>query len=709
MRALKSLAIRVALTIAATIAVHAAAIAQPPPYVPGELLVKFKPGIFPGDHMQLNQRIHIQKTRSMDHGRIHLFKLAPGLDIEQARQMVAKHPDVAYAEPNYILSAQTWEGDPGFDLQWALNNRGQIVSGYVGTPGSDVEALNAWPITAGSSQVVVAVVDSGITMSHPDLTANLWINEGEIPDNLVDDDGNGFIDDCHGWDFYDHDHDPSDVTGHGSHVAGIIAAKGNNMLGIAGVAWNARIMPLRFMDAFDRGSTADAIEAIRYAADQGARIINCSWGGGGNSLALRDTMAQTSALFVCAAGNTTADNDDSPFYPASFDLPNILSVAASDQMDRLAWFSNFGSRSVDVAAPGIRIYSVANDRRTLWQDGFDDGTLNGWTTGGSPDSWTVTDPPYAQNAPALATSADANYANQSDMWARPAPIDLSSASGSTLTMRVVGASQGGTDKLLIETSTDASTWVSRPLKVAGAIIDDGISGTLAYWTPVTLDLGFLDGNAKAYFRLKFISDTLTRMPGFYIDNLSVTAAAAGSTYAFMEGTSMAAGYASGVAALVLSQYPELTPLEIKATIEQSVDLNSNLHDRVLSAGRINAFNALTLIEDFSLFADATDAGTIQLSWHAPADTRIDMQATVERRTDDQTEFSAIAYVNADSGGYIDSTAAENTTYYYRIHADTGNGTNGYSNQISATANFVANPADDGSSGAGGCFIGSSGR
>jgi subtilisin family serine protease len=177
----------------------------------------------------------------------------------------------------------------------------------------------------------------------------------------------------------------------------------------------------------------------------------------------------------------------------------------------------------------------------------------------------------------------------------------------------------------------------------------------------------------------------------------------------MEGTSMAAGYASGVAALVLSQYPELTPLEIKATIEQSVDLNSNLHDRVLSAGRINAFNALTLIEDFSLFADATDAGTIQLSWHAPADTRIDMQATVERRTDDQTEFSAIAYVNADSGGYIDSTAAENTTYYYRIHADTGNGTNGYSNQISATANFVANPADDGSSGAGGCFIGSSGR
>lgn len=705
MRALKLLAIRVVLTTAAIIAVQTAAIAQPPPYVPGELLVKFKPGVAPGDHMQLNQRIRIQKARSMDQGRIHLFKLAPGLDMEATRAAIAKHPDVAYAEPNYILSAQAWEGDPGFDLQWALNNRGQIVSGYVGTPGSDVEALNAWPITAGSSRVVVAVVDSGISIGHPDLAGNLWINGGEIPDNHVDDDGNGFIDDYHGWDFYDQDPDPSDVTGHGSHVAGIIAAKGNNLLGIAGMAWNARIMPLRFMDAFDRGSTADAIEAIRYAVDQGARIINCSWGSDGNSLALYDTMAQANALFVCAAGNAAADNDESPFYPASYDAANILSVAASDQMDRLAWFSNFGSRSVDVAAPGIRIYSTANDRQTLWQDGFDDGTLNGWTTGGRPDSWTVTDSPYTQNAPALATSANGDYADQSDMWARPAPIDLSTASGSTLSMRVVGASQSGTDTLLIETSKDASTWVPRPLKMAGAIIDDGISGTLAHWTPVTVDLGFLDGNANAYFRLRFISDAQTCAPGFFIDDVAVTSAAAGSTYAFMQGTSMAAAFTSGLAALVLSQNPDLTPLEVKAIIAQSVDLNSYLYDRVRSAGRINAYNALTLIEDFSLFADATDTGAIHLNWYTPADTRIDAQATVERRADDQTEFTAIASVDTDTSGYTDSNVVQDTTYYYRIHADTG----GYSSQISATAHFAVDPSGDGSSGGGGCFLSAGGQ
>ena len=396
MRALPTLVAIFSFSLAITEFVPAIAADPHRPYMSDQLLVKFKPAINSTERKLLNARAGIQSVRSVGNGRIQVMNLTQGISVEQARVIYERHPDVAFAEPNYILNAQSWTDDPYFTQQWALQNSGQIVAGYLGTPGADVDAVAAWSISQGGNDVVIAVVDTGCNLNHPDLKANLWTNGKEIPDNGIDDDDNGFIDDYHGWDVVDHDNDPSDSTGHGTHVAGIIASRGDNGIGIVGLAWQTRIMPVRFMDAFDRGTTADAIAAIAYAADQGARIINCSWGGGGYSAALHDTMANSNALFVCAAGNQAQDSDDVPFYPASYDAPNIIAVAASDQMDHLAWFSNSGSQSVDVAAPGVRVYSPTNSRRGIWQDDFNSDGLAGWVTGGYPDSWTVADHPLRQ-------------------------------------------------------------------------------------------------------------------------------------------------------------------------------------------------------------------------------------------------------------------------------------------------------------------------
>jgi subtilisin family serine protease len=706
MRAIRTLVIISLLPLSIAIIVQAATADQSRPHIPGEVLVKFKSAMQPAERWLINHQARVKTVRSLGRrGKIQLIKLAPGMSVDQARKIFAAHPNVAYTEPNYILTTQTWSNDPYVDLQWALQNSGQVVAGYVGAPGADMAALAAWAITSGNRAVVVAVVDTGCSLSHPDLADNLWTNNGEIPDNAIDDDGNGYVDDYHGWDIYDHDNDPTDVSGHGTHVSGIIAAQAGNQVGGAGVAWQTRIMPVRFMDAFDRGTTADAIEAIQYAADQGARIINCSWGGAGFSKTLRDTMANTDALFICAAGNTATDNDDSPFYPASYEADNIISVAASDQMDRLTWFSNHGTQSVDVAAPGIRIYSSHNSRRTIWHDDFNDDTMAGWTTGGYPDSWAVVDPPYTENSPALATNAAGDYDNGADMWARSPAIDLSPASGCTASFQVVGVSQIDADKLWLETSGDLANWCRCPLRVGGTIINSGISGAIAYWTPVKADLGFLDGNSQAYLRLRFHSNAENTDTGFYIDNLALTASASDDAYSFMQGTSMAAGFVSGLAALVLSQNSGMTPQQIKAVIEKSVDLTIDLKDQILSGGRVNAYNALTLIEDLSLSADATASDNIHLTWTTNLGMRIDPPITIERRTDDQTEFSTVAQTTTDNGSYIDSTVVVDTTYYYRIRAATDDGDIGYSNQTYATAG--QDTSSGGGSSGGGCFIGNS--
>jgi subtilisin family serine protease len=285
---------------------------------------------------------------------LQVVTLPSDLSVDEAIAEYKKNPDVLYAQPNYIyhLNAVTPD-DTYYGSQWGLNN-----TIY---PDADIAAPDAWGISTGSDSVVVAVVDTGVDYNHPDLAANIWANTDEIPSNGLDDDFNGYADDTRGWNFWDNTTDPMDGnyinnTYHGTHCAGTIGAVGNNNKGIAGVSWNAKIMPLRVANQYGDLYESDAILAINYAGANGADIISNSWGGYSNSQALKDAIDISPALVICAAGNDGVNNGT--FIPASYDSANIISVAASTSTDQLAFFSNYGEIPVDLAAPGVNILST---------------------------------------------------------------------------------------------------------------------------------------------------------------------------------------------------------------------------------------------------------------------------------------------------------------------------------------------------------------
>lgn len=325
-------------------------------HVPNEILVKFKQKTAQGERDIVRSQFAAERRGRFRSG-VERWRLPPGWTVEKALADCRGNPHIEYAEPNYLLSIDRVPNDPNYGDLWGLNNTGQLG----GTPGADISAEEAWNISTGSRDVLVAVIDSGVDYRHPDLEANIFINSGEIPGNGVDDDVNGYVDDVHGWDFANNDDDPLDDNGHGTHVSGTIGAIGNNQIGVVGVNWQVSILPMKFLNASGIGLTSAAIEAIDYSSLMGADIINASWGGGGFSQALQEAIgAATSGgtLFVAAAGNDGRDTDQTPHYPSSYDLPGIISVAASNDVDGLAGFSNYGIESVDLAAPGVQISST---------------------------------------------------------------------------------------------------------------------------------------------------------------------------------------------------------------------------------------------------------------------------------------------------------------------------------------------------------------
>jgi subtilisin family serine protease/fibronectin type 3 domain-containing protein len=293
---------------------------------------------------------------------LHKVALNAEFSIDAALAALRNDPHVLYAEPDYIVRATGLASDPLFANQWDFHNIGQTG----GVLDADMDAPEAWDATTGSGSTVVAVIDTGVDYGHPDLANNIWVNVGEVAGNGVDDDGNGYIDDVHGYDFYNNDSNPLDDHSHGTHVAGTIGAVGNNGIGIAGVNWDVQIMALKFLGSDGSGTTSDAIEAIRYAIDNGAHISNNSWGGDPFSQSLYDAIRDArdvGHIFVAAAGNGNfigfgLDNDATPFYPAGYDLDNIVAVAATDHRDDIAIFSNYGATTVDLGAPGVSILST---------------------------------------------------------------------------------------------------------------------------------------------------------------------------------------------------------------------------------------------------------------------------------------------------------------------------------------------------------------
>ena len=330
-------------------------------HVPQELLVKFKPGVTPGIMGQIHSGVGGQVIKGF-RGRPLLFhvRIPPAVNLDEAISYYQFQADVEYVEKNFIYRIdETMPNDPSFAQQYAWKNTGQTG----GTSGADVRATLAWDKTRGNSNVVVAVIDTGVDYLHQDLQLNMWTNPGEanLCSNGVDDDGNGFVDDCRGWNFVSDNNDPRDDHNHGSHVAGTIGARTDNGMGVAGANWAVQIMPIKAFNSSGAGTLADIIPAIDYATANGAMMSNNSWGGGGYSQALKDAIDRANAagvLFITVAGNSNSDNDTTLFYPCSYDSSNVICVAATDQNDAKASFSSYGATKVDLGAPGVGILST---------------------------------------------------------------------------------------------------------------------------------------------------------------------------------------------------------------------------------------------------------------------------------------------------------------------------------------------------------------
>jgi subtilisin family serine protease len=335
---------------------------------PAELLVRFKAGTPPARIQDIVSGLHDRVKDAIESvSGLEVIEDEDGKDVDEVVAEYRARPEVEYAERVFEIKADENAGsfkpvvpnDPRFNEQWALANDGQR-----GTAGADISAMRAWAKTTGSDKVIVAVLDSGVDYTHPDLATNIWIR----PENIqaYKDRDLGEIDDVRGYNAIDNDGDPMDDNGHGTHCAGIIGAEGGNNKGIAGVNWTVQIMPLKFMDASGSGTTKDAIEAINYVIDRknagvNVRIISASWGSTQKSRALEDvirTAYDAGILFVAASGNASADADKNPHYPAGYNVANIISVAATDANDQLTSFSNYGAKTVHVAAPGKDILST---------------------------------------------------------------------------------------------------------------------------------------------------------------------------------------------------------------------------------------------------------------------------------------------------------------------------------------------------------------
>ena len=341
------------------------------------LIVRFEPGVSAAERAAIRDAAGTELERTLPVRGMQLLDPEPR-KAAAAERALERRDGVLYAEPNAIRHASLRPDDQHYPLLWGMENTGQPIRGSAGSADADTDAGDAWDAGIGGG-VTVAVIDSGVDLAHPDLAANVWSNPGEDgsgrESNGLDDDLNGRVDDWRGWDFVGGDNDPEDENGHGTHVAGTIAARRGNGMGVAGVADGSRLIALRVLDAQGSGSVANVILAYAYAASAGADVVNLSLGSSVSSRAESDAIAALPGmLFVAAAGNggddgVGDDNDLDPEYPCAYLLPNVICVAASDNRDRLAPFSNHGDLAVDLAAPGVDIVSTVPGGSYGWASG----------------------------------------------------------------------------------------------------------------------------------------------------------------------------------------------------------------------------------------------------------------------------------------------------------------------------------------------------
>jgi len=577
-------------------------------FVPGELLVGFRSSSSP---TQMDAALdHSDVSVAQDLARTHtkLVRVPDSASLASAMDHLRRQPGVQFVEPNYIYHEDvTTANDPSFPSLWGLNNTGQSVNGVAGTFDADIDAPEAWDITTGSTNVVVAIVDSGIDYNHPDLAGNIWSNPGESgggkESNGIDDDGNGFVDDWRGWDFVNNDNDPRDqnlLVGHGTHVAGTIGARGNNSGAVTGVNWRVSLVGLRVFDASGGATNAAVTAAFQYAGDMGIRVVNFSGGGPSFSASMQAAIdSHPNTTYVVAAGNSslnldTPGNDE---YPCEYPSSNLICVAASDQNDQLADFSNYGAGSVDIAAPGKNILSLAPAVNTMFSDTFaTDPFATRWTKGANAgvNTWNA-EPAYSPllgQQPSLTDGSPlgADYAPNSDTWVQT--TNAISLAGQA------GCSADFTMYLDVDSGDRFRVWALSNTGFTSFNYLQNWSGTGFVDNVVPLDS--LSGG-PLYLRLGLVSDgaTVPGSDGVYIDNLGVRCI--GNSYSSggngnlrtLSGTSMATPQVTGALGLVLSRNSALTTAQLRDIILGTGDVKPAFQGNVTASGRrLNLFNAV---------------------------------------------------------------------------------------------------------------------
>ncbi len=573
-----------------------AALANTSEYMPGEILVKFKPkaSIAAVNHFistQGHSALTTHKTNSFTHVKFNML-----IDVQATLNDYRNNPDVEKAQPNFIYHTSTLPNDPLFSQMWSAKNTGQTIaktSTGKNAPlasnnppgnfsGNDMDLENAWSINTDCRSVVVAIVDSGVNYNHQDLLGNMWNGGSNYPK--------------HGYDFVDNDNDPIDPFGHGTHVAGIIGAIGNNSVGTAGVCWKANMMAVRVMDSTGSGTTADITKGVEFAVLHGAKIINMSIGGGSLDPLFSDSISvaqNLGVLVLAAAGNESTDNESSPSYPCNFTQSNLLCIGALDQDYSMASYSNYGQTSVDLGAPGTNIVSTwpgteATTTETL---------TSGWSfTSVTTSSWAYK-PSFSINSSIFDTLAiPANYDRSANRYAANTNesawkvFNWGSVASAKINFYILLDTNDSSDifEIFIKPNSGGD-----PSATGTSLLSEPGPSSFANW--INLDLTNYVSSSTS-FGFKLTSNNLGNGFGANISQFSIdTLTYNTNTYNLDTGTSMATPNAAGVAALIWSYNPDYTYGDVINSLKGGGVTTQSLVGTTVTGKAVNAFNSLNFI------------------------------------------------------------------------------------------------------------------
>jgi len=588
-------------------------------YVEGEILVKYKSDkidldTFSGRASALNftNSRSLERKEDLRKNNISVLRIKDSKTVEQKIAELKNDTNIEYVEPNYRrYPTGINTNDTNRGLLWGLDNTGQSVNGVSGTGDADIDAPEGWAISEAttSASVIVAIIDSGVAYNHPDLLENMWNGS-----SCKDENGNSLGGCNHGYDFENNDKTPLPTTSsHGTHIAGTIAATKNNGKGIIGVAPQAKIMAIKYGN-----DIASEIKAIDFAIQNGAKIINASFGGANFSQSEYDAINRfktAGGIFVAAAGNENTNNESIHSYPSDYNLDNIISVAATDQNDTLATFSSYGVTSVDVGAPGVNIYSTVPQETATLFESFESLTTpavpSGWVKGGTSNNWgtyQLDDGIFWGNV--LYGDLALSYANNANTTITSPTYDLSAGGANIDFWARCDTEYGYTlrDYMVIEISADGTNFSGLNLGGVWGTINgefnesyldtdtSDVNEAMHHFKNISIPSQYLTSNFK--FRLRWVTNSSdNNYDGCLVDDIKITKFSDGSDekYDYSDGTSMATPHVAGLAALIGGYNPNLTTVQVKNIILATGDSIGSLFGKTVSGKRINAQKALEAV------------------------------------------------------------------------------------------------------------------